>query len=250
MGLFGFGRKKNDQSANIESAVTRASERTDSHTSTPSPAPASYDSISSISGNVVSLDLRKDGILNLTKNDLLDLSKTDSTLRNIRCSAGWDVNDSRYGQDYDLDLCAYLLGSNGRLAKGIKNTIYYGDKRGTGIQLDHDNLTGEGDGDDENMFIDFSRIPDSVQKILVCVVIYQGASRSQTFKHVKNAYVRLVDEGVSPEQEICRYNLSADGGNNTAVRFAELIRTGEGWVFKALGDLERASIGDIQDELR
>ena len=214
----------------------------------PAAAPAPTVPAQPTAGHEVTLDLAKGGILNLQKNDFLDLSKVGSTLENIRVSAGWDVN--KWGSDYDLDLCAVLLGADGRLVRNTKNLVYYGSKQGEGVQLDHDNLTGEGDGDDENMFVNFSRISPEVHKVIVCVVIYSARTRGQSFKNVRNAYVRLVDQATRPEKEICRYNLTEDGGNATAVQFAELTRNPNGWSFKALGNYVNASIEDIRNSYR
>lgn len=182
------------------------------------------------------------GLLNLTKNSVLDLTKYSDTLNNVRVSAGWDVN-KRYGSDYDLDLCAYLM-SNGKL----KHTVYYGEQKSTGIYLDKDNLTGEGDGDDENIHIKLKDIPSNIDSIIFGVVIYSASSRNQCFKDVKNAYVRLVDED-NRGKEICKYKLSEDGGSNTAVTFSELYRTSNGWAFKAIGDYSKNAIGSLGDSL-
>ena len=187
----------------------------------------------------INLDLSKGISLNLTKGMTLDLSKAPSTFQDIRVAAGWDV--VARGRDYDLDLSAILLDNQGRYI----DCVYYGNKHSAGVQLDHDNLTGEGDGDDENIFMNFNRISPNVAKIVICVVIYEAASRGQKFGNVRNAYVRLVDQAKRPEYEICRFNLSDDGGNATAVKFAELTRTNAGWDFKAIGEYMHASINDI-----
>ena len=94
----------------------------------PAAAPAPTGPAQPTAGREVTLDLAKGGILNLQKNDFLDLSKVGSTLENIRVSAGWDVN--KWGSDYDLDLCAVLLGADGRLVRNTKNLVYYGSKQG------------------------------------------------------------------------------------------------------------------------
>lgn len=187
----------------------------------------------------LNLDLSKGLSLNLNKGMSLDLSKAPTTLQDIRVSAGWDV--VARGRDYDLDLCAILLDERDRLI----NTVYYGNKHTSGIQLDHDNLTGEGDGDDENIFMNFHKIDPRVKKVVICVVIYDAYSRGQKFANVRNAYVRLVDQAKYPEYEICRFNLSEDGGAATAVKFAELTRMNAGWSFKAIGDYMNATISDI-----
>lgn len=194
-------------------------------------------------GHEVTLDLNKPGLLNLEKQDFLNLTKTNLNLSNIRVSAGWDV--STHGRDYDLDLFGNLLDADGKLIHNANHTVYYGDKHSQGVQLDHDNLTGAGDGDDENMFVNFDKLPENVSKIVIGVAIYEARNRHQDFGHVKNAYVRLVDQSQTPEKEIVRFNLTEDGGSYTAVKFAEFNRTAEGWVFKAVGDYLNGSIGEI-----
>lgn len=173
------------------------------------------------------------GILNLNKGDILDLTKHTPTLNKVRAAAGWDV--ARIGPNMDLDLCAYMM-SKGR----VKNIIYYGDKSATGIYLDGDNLTGDGAGDDENIFVVLDRIPADVDTINFAVVIYDAADRHQSFNRVRNAYMRLIDE--STNKEICRYCLSEDGGNNTAALLASLSRDGSDWKFTAIGNYSKDSI--------
>lgn len=192
-------------------------------------------------GNYVDLTKKENGILNLQKNDILDLTKNVPSLNKIRVAAGWDVNQGIFGGSFDLDLCAILLDENKNLVSGINPCVYYGKKESKGIYLDGDNLTGEGDGDDENIYVELNKIPSTVHKIVFNVVIYNGAAKKQKFSKVKNAYVRIVDTQKNDE-EICRYNLSTDGGDNTAVVFAELIRNNGNWEFKAIGDYKCASI--------
>ena len=167
----------------------------------PAPTFETLSQSSQSQGREVSLDLNKPGILNLQKNDFLNLSKTD----------------------FDLDLVAFLIDESGRLTQKATNVVYYGDKSSQGIHLDHDNLTGAGDGDDENMFVNFNQVSSDVKQIVVAVVIYSGKERKQNFGQVRNAYVRLVDESQRPERELVRFNLTEDGGNATAVKFAELV---------------------------
>lgn len=222
MGLFGFGKKNEPAQAPATGSVQLNTAK--------------------VTGNEVSAT---GGLLNLQKNDFLNLTKAVETLSNIRVSAGWDVVDR--GSDYDLDIAAFQLDSTGRLVRH-DGTVYYSNKHANGIRLDHDNLTGEGDGDDENMFFNFDKVSAETAKVAIYVVIYMGASRSQFFEKVKNAYVRLVDQSVRPEKEICRYSLSGEGGRNTAVHFADLIRTDDGWTFKAIGEGSRDSIGSIENK--
>ena len=218
MGFFNFGKKNN------------------------TPATPAYTAPASTGD--INLDLSKGISLNLTKGMTLDLSKAPSTFKDIRVGAGWDV--AARGADYDLDLCAILLDNRGRYL----DNVYYGHKQSNGIELDHDNLTGEGDGDDENIFMNFHKISPNVATVVICVVIYNAASRGQKFAHVRNAYVRLVDQAKYPEYEICKFNLSENGGNATAVKFAELSRTSAGWDFRAIGEYMNATIADICNQYR
>ena len=197
-----------------------------------------------VTNNTVTNTAQQTGILNLKKNDILDLTKTAPALNKMRVAAGWDVNRGTTGLDYDLDLCAILLDNKGKLVKSINNCVYYGSKTSKGIRLDGDNLTGEGDGDDENIFVTLDKIPSEVDKIVFNVVIYEAKSRKQSFQYVENAYVRIVNEqsGI----EICKYNLSEDGGDNTAVIFAELYRENNNWNFRAIGDYKKASISKLK----
>lgn len=152
-----------------------------------------------------------------------------------------------FGSDYDLDLCAYLLDSNGNPIRRDNPCIYYGKKHAIGIYLDKDNLTGEGDGDDENIFVNLDEISSEVEKIVFAVVIYNANGKS--FQGVKNAYVRLVntDDG---DREICRYNLTKDGGEHTAVVVAELYRDMGAWSFKARGEYENETIYSLAAKIR
>lgn len=183
------------------------------------------------------------GILNLRKNDVLNLSKVSANLSKIRVAAGWDVNNG-LGADYDLDLCAFLLDKNNRPVKGIVNPVYYGNMKSRGIRLDGDNLTGEGDGDDENIYVTLSALPTSVERIIFNVVIYKASSRRQFFSKVKNAYVRIVDEA-NGGKELCRFNLSDDGGQASAVVFSELYKENGTWNFRAIGEYTNGSIHDL-----
>lgn len=200
-----------------------------------------------VSGNYVDLTKKTNGILNLQKNDILDLTKAAPGLSQIRVAAGWDANTGFFGGSMDLDLCAILLDVNNKPVRSINHCVYYGDKNSTGIYLDGDNLTGEGDGDDENIYVELEKIPSEVEKIVFNVVIYNGIAKRQKFEKVKNAYVRIVNTK-NNDEEICRYNLTEDGKDNTAVIFAELVRNGSSWEFKAIGDYKRASISDLVKE--
>ena len=167
--------------------------------------------------------------LNLQKNQLLDLTKREPGLTRIKLGAGWDV--SQTGQSFDLDIAAFLLDSNGKF-NSIENVIFFNNKVGQGIQLMGDNLTGVGEGDDEEMKIDLSQINPLIEKIVFVVTIHNAFEKRQTFGMVQNSYVRLVNEDQG-NKEICKFNLREEGSAATSVIFAELIAQ------KATGSLKR-----------
>lgn len=189
-------------------------------------------------------------ILNLQKNDILDLTKKDPSLDRLLVGAGWDVVKKGGlfglfgGADYDLDLFAMKLGENGRLLSN--GLVYFGKQKHTGIMLHGDNLTGEGEGDDEKISVTLSALPNECHRVVFGVAIYSAESRNQSFANVQNAYVRLCDEdkGLS---EICRFNLTEEGGDNTAIIMCELVKANGGWSFKAIGDYYRAGISEISN---
>lgn len=187
----------------------------------------------------VELSDKKEGLLNLNKGQFLNLKKNDISLNNIRASAGWDFEEGE--TVYDLDLVAYLQDD-----KDVKETVYYGKPRHYGIFLDGDNLTGEGEGDDENIYCQLDLLPDDITKISFAVVIY-SAGRYKMFSKVKNAYIRLVDEDT--DEEILRFKLSENGGNNTAVLAADLIKNDNGWNFVPVEKYTRDDIKSLGEKL-
>lgn len=179
------------------------------------------------------------GLLDLSKGDILDLTKYN--LSNVRAAAGWDVHKG-FGADYDLDLCAYCFAGDTLL-----RTVYYGRRTWTGIYLDGDNLTGSGEGDDENIFVNLNQIPFNITKIIFAVVIFEANNRKQQFKNVKNAYMRLIDELTN--NEICRYRLTEDGTTNTAATLASLEKMNGVWQFHAIGEYSTDTISSLGNKL-
>lgn len=180
--------------------------------------------------------------LNLQKNDILDLTKKNPGLEKVVLGAGWDV--ATIGQDFDLDIAAFLLNSNGKVAQVPNDVIFFNNKLSDGICLEGDNRTGAGDGDDERIQIDLSQIRSDVQKIVFMVTIHEAQSRRQTFGMVNNSYVRLLDVK-NNEKEICRFNLKENGSTVTSIVFAELYKDGYDWYFKAIGDGKIADLNGM-----
>ena len=187
------------------------------------------------------------GALNLNKNDILDLTKKNPGLKQVILAAGWDVTKKGFfgfGHECDIDLVAFLLNKNEKMINKKNGVIYFANKTGNGILLHGDNLTGEGDGDDEKISVSLDKLPNNCDKVVFATVIYEAKKRKQSFSQVKNAYVRLLDKN-DYEKEICRYNLTQDGGDGTALIFAQLQKDNNDWQFKALGELVNASLGDL-----
>ena len=180
--------------------------------------------------------------LNLKKNDILNLAKKNPGLKKVILGAGWDVASG--GQDFDLDIAAFLLNANGKVQNIPDDVIFFNNMQGQGIYLEGDNRTGAGEGDDERIRIDLESIPAHVQKMVFVVTIHEAQAKRQTFGMVENSYVRLVDLE-NNKREICRFNLKENGSTATSVIFAELNRKGSEWQFKAIGEGKIADLNGV-----
>ena len=180
-------------------------------------------------------------VLNLQKNDILDLTKKNPGLKKVILGAGWDI--SRNGADFDLDIAAFLLDSNNKF-NTVSNVIFFNNPNGQGITLGGDNRTGAGDGDDERILIDLQAIDSNIAKIAFVVTIHNAQAKRQTFGMIDNSYVRLLD-AENNEKELCRFNLKEDGPTSTSVIFAELYKAGSEWEFKAVGEGRIADLNGI-----
>ncbi|MDE7181071.1 MAG: TerD family protein [Muribaculaceae bacterium] len=148
---------------------------------------------------------------------------------------GWDVNDSNTGYDYDLDASAFILGDNGKILAD-EYFVFYNNLSSPDESVMHtgDNLTGEGEGDDETINIDLSKIDPRAKEIIFVVTIHKAPERKQNFGQVHNAFIRLYDTATG--EEVLRYDLDEDFSIETAVEFGRLyLRNGE-WKFEAIGN--------------
>mgnify|MGYP000049420941 CR=1 FL=1 len=173
--------------------------------------------------------------INLSKGQKVDLTKGNASLKHIMVGLGWDVNAFDSGADFDLDASAFMCGANGKCPTE-KEFVFYGNLEHPSGAVKHqgDNLTGEGDGDDEQIFVDLKAIPESVDKIAFTVTIYEAQERRQNFGQVSNAYVRVVNEETG--EELIRYDLGEDFSIETAIVVAELYRHNGEWKFNAIGN--------------
>lgn len=172
--------------------------------------------------------------INLTKGQKVSLTKGNPGLKKIMVGLGWDVNQFDTGADFDLDTSAFLAGANGKCPTE-KEFIFYGNLEHTSGAVKHmgDNLTGEGDGDDEQIEVDLSLVPANIEKIAFTVTIYDAENRHQNFGQVSNAYCRIVDENTN--EELIRFDLGEDFSIETAVVVGELYKHNGEWKFNAIG---------------
>lgn len=177
--------------------------------------------------------------VSLTKGENINLTKEAPGLSKIVVGLGWDMLES--ASTADLDAMALLLKEDGKV-RGNGDFIFYGMTKIDGklktadgsVEHTGDNLTGEGDGDDEQIKVDLSLVPADVAKIVFLVDIYQAQSKGQNFGQVKNAFVRLVNG--DDNSEVVRYDLSEDYSGKTDLVVAELYRHNGEWKFKAVGE--------------
>ncbi|MDO5296569.1 MAG: TerD family protein [bacterium] len=172
--------------------------------------------------------------INLSKGQKVDLTKRNPGLKKVMVGLGWDVNEFDSGADFDLDASAFMLGSTGKCPTE-KEFIFYGNLKHESGAVEHmgDNLTGSGDGDDEQIMIDLTKVPSNVDRIAFTVTIYDADKRRQNFGQVSNAFIRLVD--MSNDTELIHYDLGEDFSIETAVVVGELYRNLGEWKFNAIG---------------
>lgn len=162
----------------------------------------------------------------------------DNSMRLALVGLGWDTNRYDGGYDFDLDASAFLLGENGKLQRD-EDFIFYNnlESRNKAVVHTGDNLTGDGEGDDEVIMIDFTKIPDDVKKIAICVTIHEAASRGQNFGQVSNAYIRIAklsDEFDTVGEPVLKFDLEEEFSIETALVVAEIYQKNGEWKFNAV----------------
>ena len=172
--------------------------------------------------------------VSLQKGQKVDLTKGNPGLAKIMVGLGWDVNQYDGGSDFDLDAAAFLVGESGKVLSD-DDFVFYGNLKHKSEAVIHqgDNLTGEGDGDDEQILVDLSKVPANISKIAFTVTIYDAEARKQNFGQVSNAFIRIVDE--LSNTELIRFDLGEDFSIETAVVVGELYRNNGEWKFNAIG---------------
>lgn len=174
--------------------------------------------------------------VNLSKGQRVSLEKS---MTMAMVGLGWDTNKYDGGYDFDLDAAAFLLGENGKVLKD-EDFIFYNNLQSQDGSVRHtgDNLTGAGDGDDEVIVINFSKVPPQIQKIAITVTIHDAINRRQNFGQVANAFVRvakMANENDFAGEEVLRYDLAEEFSVETALVICEIYRYGNDWKFSAVG---------------
>ncbi|MFF3288864.1 TerD family protein [Streptomyces sp. NPDC003023] len=171
--------------------------------------------------------------VSLSKGGNVSLSKEAPGLTAVVVGLGWDVR-STTGTDFDLDASALLVDSNGKVLSD-QHFVFFNNLKSPDASVEHtgDNLTGEGEGDDEQIKVNLAGVAAEVDKIVFPVSIHEGESRSQSFGQVRNAFIRVVNQ--ADNNELARYDLSEDASTETAMVFGELYRNGAEWKFRAVG---------------
>ncbi|NNG35440.1 TerD family protein [Nakamurella aerolata] len=171
--------------------------------------------------------------VSLSKGGNVSLTKEAPNLTAVTVGLGWDVRTTT-GADFDLDASALALGANNKVLSD-QHFVFFNNLRSPDGAIEHtgDNLTGEGEGDDEQINVNLAATAPDVASIVFPVSIYEAEQRGQSFGQVRNAFIRVVDQ--SNGNELARYDLTEDASTETAMVFGELYRSGNEWKFRAVG---------------
>ena len=163
---------------------------------------------------------------------------------NFTVGLGWDTNESSTGVDFDLDASVFILGDNKKILSD-QHFIFYNNLKSPDGAVAHtgDNLTGEGEGDDESIIIDLSKIDEKATEICVVVTIHDAEERKQNFGQVRNSFVRIVDN--SSKSEVMKFELDEDFSIETAVEFGRIYKRNNEWKFEAVGSGMKGGLQDF-----
>jgi tellurium resistance protein TerD len=181
--------------------------------------------------------------ISLQKGGNVNLSKEAPGLTRVIIGLGWDPRATD-GAEFDLDGSAFLLKADGKV-RADSDFIFYNNLKSTDGSVTHtgDNRSGAGDGDDEQLVVDLSKVPAEIDRLAVSVTIHEAEARNQNFGMVSRAYIRCLN--ADGEKELARYDLSEDGSVETAMIFGELYRAGSEWKFRAVGQGYKGGLGPL-----
>ncbi|MCW2526110.1 MAG: TerD protein [Pseudonocardiales bacterium] len=171
--------------------------------------------------------------VSLTKGGNVSLTKAAPGMTAVVIGLGWDARTTD-GASFDLDASAIAAGTNGKVVSD-QHFVFFNNLKTPDGTIEHtgDNLTGEGEGDDEQIKANLVSVPAEIDKIVVVVSIYNADAAGQSFGQVRNAFMRVVN--AADNVEIARYDLSEDASTETAMVFGEIYRNGAEWKFRAVG---------------
>ncbi|MDF3288337.1 MULTISPECIES: TerD family protein [Streptomyces] len=171
--------------------------------------------------------------VSLSKGGNVSLTKEAPNLTAVQVGLGWDARTTT-GADFDLDASALLTNASGRVLTD-QHFVFYNNLKSPDGSVEHtgDNLTGEGEGDDEVINVNLALVPQDVDRVVFPVSIYDAENRQQSFGQVRNAYIRVVNQ--ADNRELARYDLTEDASTETAMVFGELYRNNGEWKFRAIG---------------
>jgi len=184
--------------------------------------------------------------ISLSKGGRVNLSKEAPGLSKMVIGLGWDDNASDTGADFDLDASVFLVDANGKTTNE-KNFVFYNNLKSADGSVEHtgDNTTGEGDGDDEQIIVDLTKVSPDVQEIVFVVTIHEADMRKQNFGQVSNSFIRIIDE--ASVEEVAKYELDEDYSTETAMEFGKLYRKDDTWRFQAVGSGFNAGLQGFVD---
>ncbi|MBP1203544.1 tellurium resistance protein TerD [Duganella sp. 1411] len=181
--------------------------------------------------------------ISLQKGGNVNLSKEAPGLTKVVIGLGWDPRATD-GAEFDLDGSAFMLKADGKV-RGDNDFIFYNNLKSSDGSVVHngDNRTGAGEGDDETLTVDLSRVPAEIDRVSFCVTIHEAEARKQNFGMVGKAFIRCLN--ANGNAELTRYDLSEDSSVETAMIFGELYRAGAEWKFRAVGQGFKGGLGPL-----
>jgi tellurium resistance protein TerD len=181
--------------------------------------------------------------ISLSKGGNVSLTKIAPSLTAVSVGLGWDIR-STTGAGFDLDASALMCDAGGKVVDD-SHFVFFNNLVSPDGAVEHtgDNLTGQGDGDDEVVHVDLAALSAAVDKIVFAVSIYEGQQRQQSFGQVVNAFIRVTDR--ASDAELARYDLTEDASTETAMVFGELYRHQGDWKFRAIGQGYAAGLAGI-----
>ncbi|MEG5163244.1 TerD family protein [Microcoleus sp. AT3-A2] len=182
--------------------------------------------------------------IQLTKGERLNLSKAAPDLKHVAIGLGWDV--SQVGPSYDIDASVFMLGAAGKIIHE-KYFVFYNNLKSLDGSLRHsgDNRTGQGEDDDETIYVDLTKVKIAIEQIVFVVTIHEGLEKNQNFSQVKNAFIRLYNQETGVE--LARYDLKEAFSQETALEFGRLYRKDLAWRFQAVGEGYNAGLQSFVD---